>query len=254
MSSLVQPSHLDIRILMRRIDKFSVDRKVSKMPEYLVIRRTPTLVGLSLLAVGVVGGLVYAAIPGTNGVIQGCYDGGGNVKVVDALPCPKGYTALQWNAQGVKGDKGDTGATGATGAPGATGATGATGAAGAAGVTMFASHQPASVGINSDIQYHEVLGLALNIPAGGYSIIVAGNFDGPNNDAGEMDCVLVDGAGTTLAFGAAFGDGTAHPDSTLTMMSLRSFTAPTTLRVFCLTNDDGVDTNNFGIQALKFPN
>ena len=67
-------------------------------------------------------------------MIQGCYDSGGNVKVVNALPCPKGYMPLQWNAQGVKGDKGDTGAPGAPGAPGATGATGQTGAPGAAGV------------------------------------------------------------------------------------------------------------------------
>lgn len=105
---------------MRWIDKLSVDRKGVQMQEYRN-RRTWTRVGLSLLAVGVVGGLAYAAIPGANGVIQGCYDGGGSLKVVDALPCPKGHTPLPWNQQGVKGDKGDTGATGATGAPGAAG-------------------------------------------------------------------------------------------------------------------------------------
>ena len=86
------------------------------MSEYRMNRRTGTLVALALLAVGAVVGLAYGAIPGANGVIQGCYDSGGNVKVVDALPCPKGFTPLQWNQQGVKGDKGDTGATGATGA------------------------------------------------------------------------------------------------------------------------------------------
>ncbi len=48
-------------------------------------------------------------------MIQGYYDGGGSLKVVNALPCPKGHTPLPWNQQGVKGDKGDTGATGAAG-------------------------------------------------------------------------------------------------------------------------------------------
>lgn len=38
-------------------------------------------------------------IPGANGVIQGCYDSGGNVKVVAALPCPKGYTAFSFYSQ-----------------------------------------------------------------------------------------------------------------------------------------------------------
>src|SRR6478735_388429 len=68
---------------------------------------------------GVVGvGYAFGAIPGTGGVIQGCYDSGGNLKVVNALPCPKGSTALSWNQTGPSGPAGETGATGATGAPG----------------------------------------------------------------------------------------------------------------------------------------
>ena len=78
-------------------------------------RRKLALVS-GLVAVGSVAvGVAYAAIPGAGGVIQGCYDSGGNLKVVSALPCPKSYTPLQWNQQGVKGDTGATGATGATG-------------------------------------------------------------------------------------------------------------------------------------------
>ena len=57
------------------------------MSECRANKRTGTLVGLSLLAVGVVAGLAYGAMPGSNGVIQ----------------CPKGFTPLQWNQQGVKG-------------------------------------------------------------------------------------------------------------------------------------------------------
>jgi hypothetical protein len=48
------------------------------------------------------GGIAWAAI-GDGGVIQGCYDSGGNLKVVSALPCPKDDTALAWNHQGPEG-------------------------------------------------------------------------------------------------------------------------------------------------------
>jgi hypothetical protein len=55
------------------------------------------------------GSVAWAAIPGDGGVIQGCYDTGGNVKVVATLPCPKGYTALAWAQQGPAGDQGEKG-------------------------------------------------------------------------------------------------------------------------------------------------
>ena len=64
---------------------------------------------VSVVAIGgVAAGVAYAtgSIPGGNGVIQGCYDNGGNVKVVSALPCPKGYTSLQWNQSGANGVSG----------------------------------------------------------------------------------------------------------------------------------------------------
>ena len=60
------------------------------------------------------GGVAWAAIP-EGGVIQGCYDAGGNLKVVAALPCPKGYTSLPWNQQGVQGLPGQSGKNGADG-------------------------------------------------------------------------------------------------------------------------------------------
>ncbi len=66
-------------------------------------------------------------------MILGCYDGGGNVKVVESYPCPKGYTQLQWNQQGVNGNTGPTGPTGAQGVMGNAGATGAQGTTGATG-------------------------------------------------------------------------------------------------------------------------
>jgi hypothetical protein len=60
----------------------------------------------ALAASALAGGVAWAAIPDSSGVIQGCYNSGGNLKVVSELPCPHGYTSLPWNQQGPKGDPG----------------------------------------------------------------------------------------------------------------------------------------------------
>ena len=81
--------------------------------------------GLALLAGGTAAGAAIAGPVGGDGTIHGCYDVGGNVKVVDAsAACPKGYTALNW---GQAGPKGPAGAAGPAGAPGPAGPAGATG-------------------------------------------------------------------------------------------------------------------------------
>jgi hypothetical protein len=99
------------------------------------------------LAIGVlmIGGTAFAvssSIPDANGIIHGCYDSGGNVKVIDTSvtsACPKGYTALNWNYLGPQGQTGATGPQGPAGATGATGATGSTGAQGPAGISVGVS-------------------------------------------------------------------------------------------------------------------
>jgi hypothetical protein len=63
----------------------------------------------ALAASALAGGVAWAAIPDSDGVIQGCYNSGGNLKVVSELPCPKGWTSLPWNQQGPKGDPGADG-------------------------------------------------------------------------------------------------------------------------------------------------
>jgi hypothetical protein len=65
----------------------------------------------ALIAGVLAGGIAWGAI-GDGGVIQGCYDAGGNLKVVAALACPKGYTSLLWNQKGDPGPKGDKGDAG----------------------------------------------------------------------------------------------------------------------------------------------
>jgi hypothetical protein len=103
---------------------------------------------LALVASGTAAGATLAGPVGGDGTIHGCYDSGGNVKVIDAsATCPKTYTSLNWSQtgpqgatgpqgpQGPQGPKGDTGATGPQGPQGPKGDTGATGPQGPKGDT-----------------------------------------------------------------------------------------------------------------------
>jgi hypothetical protein len=109
-------------------------------------------VGLAVLLVAI-GGVAYASIPGSNGVIKACYNkpgllglGQGELRVIDSgASCKSTETELSWNQSGPKGDigpagpvgpagpKGDTGPTGAQGEPGPQGPQGPQGPAGPAG-------------------------------------------------------------------------------------------------------------------------
>ena len=101
----------------------------------VIRRRSVRLLAFGSVLVLTLAGVAYATIPGGDEVILGCYDGGGNLKVVQSYPCPKNFTPLQWNQQGVSGNTGPTGPTGAQGVMGNAGATGATGAQGTTGAT-----------------------------------------------------------------------------------------------------------------------
>lgn len=80
-------------------------------------RRDIVAAAVGAVAATALAGSVARAAIGDGGVIQGCYDSGGNVKVVAALPCPKNYTPFQWNQQGIPGPKGDQGDQGPRGPP-----------------------------------------------------------------------------------------------------------------------------------------
>jgi Collagen triple helix repeat (20 copies) len=223
-------------------------------------RRAKLATAVAALAVLAISGIGYAAIP-EGGVIQGCYDGGGNLKVVSALPCPRGYTQLQWNQQGPKGDKGDTGPQGVQGPQGlqgpqgeqgpqgAQGPTGPTGPAGAA-ASVFASVQSSTgIGIPSDLQWHQVL--TLTVPAGAYSITAIGNGTQQDSREWTMDCRL--DAGSSSLSGASVRNAPIAFTFGISMAitSLGTFGGSTTLSVHCRTGDDGVGAERWGIQAIK---
>ena len=88
-----------------------------------------------VLAAGV--GVAYAAIPGSSGMISGCYEKKtGILRVIDAeagKKCLSIETPISWNQTGPKGEQGLAGPAGPAGAPGPKGETGAEGPQGPAG-------------------------------------------------------------------------------------------------------------------------
>src|ERR1700690_1291776 len=82
----------------------------------------------ALAATALAGGVAWAAIPGSDGTIQGCYGKvGGLLRVIDPSKgerCLGAEVPISWNQKGSKGDpgvKGDSGAKGSSGAKGDSG-------------------------------------------------------------------------------------------------------------------------------------
>ena len=62
-------------------------------------------IGIGVLCRAGRGSVAFGAIPGADGVIKGCYDNSGYVKVIDsAVSCNAGSTPISWNQKGPKGD------------------------------------------------------------------------------------------------------------------------------------------------------
>jgi hypothetical protein len=101
----------------------------------------PVVAAVAALALG---GAAYAAIPGSDGVVHGCYaKSGGALRVIDAsvTNCKSGETSLNWNQKGSTGAQGPAGPQGPKGDPGA-GSRGPTGPSGPAGQTGFTDTLP----------------------------------------------------------------------------------------------------------------
>jgi hypothetical protein len=103
--------------------------------------RRALVLGVAVLAAAVVGGVSYAAIPASNGKINGCYDTqSGLLRVIDAdagKTCRQLETPISWNEQGPKGDQGEIGPPGPKGETGLTGLPGPKGDPGPQGERGF---------------------------------------------------------------------------------------------------------------------
>ena len=149
----------------------------------------------------VAGGVAYATIPDSSGVIHGCYQkSGGALSVIDAsvTGCAKTQTELQWNVQGptgLQGPQGPAGAQGPVGPQGPQGGQGAQGLQGPAGPSGT-SHGYAAAGVLVNYGTSPVKVASLSLPAGTFLVWATGTVLDSNVGTGH-DCVLASG-GTTL--------------------------------------------------------
>jgi hypothetical protein len=75
-------------------------------------RPSPALVVATAALVVALAGVTYAAIPGPDGTVHGCYDSRGALRVIDsAATCDKGETALDFSQTGPAGPSGPSGQT-----------------------------------------------------------------------------------------------------------------------------------------------
>jgi hypothetical protein len=98
--------------------------------------RRSLVLAAGVAALLVVGGTALATIPGSDGVIKGCYaKKDGTLRVIDAASsqCKPTESALSWNQKGPKGDPGPQGPRGYDGQTGPTGPAGADGLPGQEG-------------------------------------------------------------------------------------------------------------------------
>ena len=86
-------------------------------------RLTYANVGVTIALVLGTTGIGIAAIPGSGGLINACYEKrSGSIRVVDERKkCRRGERKLSWNQRGVPGERGAPGESGAPGQPGAQG-------------------------------------------------------------------------------------------------------------------------------------
>jgi Collagen triple helix repeat (20 copies) len=92
-------------------------------------------VSASVLTAVVVAVVAYASIPDSSGVIHGCYNPKGTLRVIDSSTdtCKPNETGLDWSQTGPPGPQGSAGPQGAPGPMGAPGPQGAQGTQGLQG-------------------------------------------------------------------------------------------------------------------------
>ncbi len=167
------------------------------------LRRKRSIRALAAFAaVGAVG-IGYAAIPGSTGVISGCYEvkEDGEFRIIDAeagAKCRRSEKLLTFNQtgpQGPKGDKGDPGINGTNSANGADGKPGPQGPPGPAGISTVTFAFGANVDLPNSDEFVKVA--SKNLPAGSWAIVATANFESPiflSDHNSDTACELRNGA------------------------------------------------------------
>jgi hypothetical protein len=154
------------------------------------LRRGVVLAGVVLAAA--VGGVAYASIPDSSGVIHGCYlPGIGLLRVYDpqspiSHKCGAKEKQLDWNQVGPAGPAGPSGPSGATGPTGPQGPKGDTGPQGPAGANGLGHGYYATNTNTVDAEGKDIVVGLSDLPAGSY-LVSASMGDGGDDATCELD-------------------------------------------------------------------
>ncbi|HTA11846.1 MAG TPA: hypothetical protein VK765_00395 [Solirubrobacteraceae bacterium] len=220
------------------------------MPHIRFRRPSPALALSTIALVAALGGGAWAAIPGPEGIIHGCYNRhSGTVRVIDTATrqrCRRRESELDWDETGPPGPRGGGGKTGPQGkqgkqgVPGKNGNSATNGAPGAPGVSnAYTAGQSGSVGLSST----PIGVLTLSVPGGDYVVTASAKLT--NADAGpgateQATCQLknVSSGGSEASASAAIPFVSA-PSAADTIPLDGSAVGPTQLEMVCERQSSG---------------
>lgn len=217
---------------------------------------------LGVVAAVFTGGVAYAAIPGTDGVINGCRsEASGVLRAIDeGDSCRKDEQPLSWNQAGPAGPAGPQGPQGPQGAPGPegpqgpqgeqglqgpAGAQGEQGLQGPAGVSAgYIDRQPTFVQVYPDLVPSPTI-LSLDLPAGQYAVFV------------KIRAVGASGNEVFCGFIGEHGQGNERVDfahdngqQTIVINDLIVLEEPTSVRIACAGYTGLSEVGNATLTAL----
>jgi hypothetical protein len=160
----------------------------------VVRSRRVGVAALAVVAAGLAaGGVAYATIPDSGGVIHGCYGKSGDLRVIDPSAggaCRSSETPVSWSQTGPQGPQGLPGPAGAQGPAGPAGAAGPVGPQGAQGLQGVQGPK-GDPGPPPTLSVQEVEGPMTSVPAGhavglgadcqGSALATGGGFNLPSD-------------------------------------------------------------------------
>jgi hypothetical protein len=175
--------------------------------------RSRGIIMLSVVALILLVTIAYASIPGSDGVIYGCYKkSGGSLRVIDraVTNCAKDESLISWNQTGPEGPPGPAGPPGPQGLQGPVGPQGETGPQGESGITkatfVLLPNDPFPIAQNST----QVL--SKQLPAGNWVVVASTGIhtnSPPDTFIKTAGCELRSG---TLRIGGADWSGSSEAD------------------------------------------
>ena len=180
----------------------------------------------AVAAVGVgsllVGGIAWAAIPGSNGTISGCYDRNGALRVIDAeagAACERRETALAWNQAGPPGPPGPSDAY----------------------VTTVSPQSPLLDGVVNTVA-------SMNVPAGLYVIDAQVRVRSQViYDGGSLSCDLYAGGQQLDIFLVSYEANESFEERVAPLAGWGELLTPGTIEIRCRAEYQDVDLSTLGV-------